>query len=116
MHGGMVSASGLHNQPSNPHWLVGCTNPRHALVRTCCGHLQQMECPTGIIIASSFPTRCRLVDVDMNKGTVLHPYVWSLGAFWPGLQVRGQGTLGPGQRQAVGRTCVHPEHLHLAAC
>lgn len=34
-------------------------------------------------------TACRLVDVDMNKGTVLHPYVWSLGAFWPGLQVCG---------------------------
>ncbi|KAL4855837.1 Alpha-mannosidase I [Chlorella vulgaris] len=28
-----------------------------------------------------------LVDVDMHGGQVLHPYVWSLGAFWPGLQV-----------------------------
>ncbi|KAL4439416.1 hypothetical protein ABPG77_008745 [Micractinium sp. CCAP 211/92] len=27
-----------------------------------------------------------LVDVDMQTGSVLHPYVWSLGAFWPGLQ------------------------------
>jgi hypothetical protein len=23
----------------------------------------------------------------MHGGQVLHPYVWSLGAFWPGLQV-----------------------------
>ncbi|EFN53006.1 hypothetical protein CHLNCDRAFT_7049, partial [Chlorella variabilis] len=28
----------------------------------------------------------QLVDVDMQAGQVLHPYVWSLGAFWPGLQ------------------------------
>ena len=30
--------------------------------------------------------RRRLVDVHMDGGQVLHPYVWSLGAFWPGLQ------------------------------
>lgn len=28
----------------------------------------------------------RLVDVDMQTGSVLHPFVWSLAAFWPGLQ------------------------------
>lgn len=73
-----------------------------------------------------FRSRCRLVDVDMNKGTVLHPYVWSLGAFWPGLQARGRGAgggLGSGRRR--GRhmhlahlhsgAYVHPAYLHLAA-
>lgn len=45
-------------------------------------------CLTGCWLYTC-PTACRLVDVDMNKGTVLHPYVWSLGAFWPGLQVCG---------------------------
>ena len=28
-----------------------------------------------------------LIDAHMEGGQLLHPYVWSLGAFWPGLQV-----------------------------
>jgi hypothetical protein len=28
-----------------------------------------------------------LMDVHMKSGQLLHAYVWSLGAFWPGLQV-----------------------------
>ena len=43
---------------------------------------------------------CRLVDVDMQGGSVLHPYIWSLGAFWPGLQAlagkRAAATLAAG--------------------
>jgi hypothetical protein len=41
---------------------------------------------TNLQLDPAFHGTIWLVDVDMNKGTVLHPYVWSLGAFWPGLQ------------------------------
>lgn len=58
-------------------------------------HLKNLACSTL--------SHRRLVDVDMNKGTVLHPYVWSLGAFWPGLQVRCTGGLVAHQEAPAGR-------------
>lgn len=50
--------------------------------------LSQHSAAAGCFAAPTLlhPHSRRLVDVDMHQGTVLHPYVWSLGAFWPGLQ------------------------------
>ena len=43
-----------------------------------------------------------LMDVHMGTGQLLHAYVWSLGAFWPGLQVLAGQVRGWAGREGEG--------------
>lgn len=82
-----------------PAWLAA-PHGRGPLTLSPLHHTSNHHMPPHLPSALPCPG-CRLVDVQMDTGQVLHPYVWSLGAFWPGLQA-----LAGAPRRLAGLRCM----------